>query len=213
MADDYIGRKMEDLRAGRLGTSSSHTPAPRKGMLQIPFPSRRVLVAIDHEEICRAVTHSFVKAGCRVAVMHRQVAITGELSGEGARVYHLDGEIGESIGRSIANLFAAWHDIDVVVAGDEYAGVIADSLGAHREVAPLRNPFGGRYMVVGRLTDSCCQMSGFISGLSEFGIAVNRILWSQESPDPEGIARLCLFLSAPGNDSIRGAAIPVNRPH
>lgn len=65
--------------------------------------------------------------------------------------------------------------------------------------------------------------------LSEFGITVNSISpgWILTKPEevsdadrllhpsrrigePEDIARLCLFLAAPGNDFINGADIPVD---
>lgn len=233
MADDYIGRKMEDLRAGRLGGQAVSPQTPRKGILQIPFPSRRVVVAVEKEDICREVSRSFAKSGCRVSVIHPERSVTDELSKEGIRIYTLEGDVKDGIEVAMRNLLGAWHDVDVVVTGEEYAVVVATLLSHHRQETRIPNFFGGRYIVirkaesendpVSREKDSDSgekeeirpvkevSMAELDAKLSEFGIAVNRVTWGGEMPDSGCISRLCLFLSAPGTDTIRTADIPVSK--
>lgn len=46
--------------------------------------------------------------------------------------------------------------------------------------------------------------------LGKYNFTVNSVvLNSEESPDHENISRLCLFLTAPGNEIINGVSIDV----
>lgn len=270
MADNYLERRMEDLRSGRLSPNASRTAAPRKSCLQIPFPSRRVLVTGGANGIGLAVSRAFLKAGCKVAVLDCD-KVNGERLAreEGARFCHVDLSDTEATRKVITDLFDAWRDIDIVVSNagvghfkpleecsvDDFrkvldinlspAFVIARELALHRRCLPLPNTYGGRMIIISSTrhiqseagTEAYSASKGALASLthalmmslSEYGITVNSISpgWinvrgeelseadklqhpSRRVGEPEDIARLCLFLAAPGNDFINGIDIPVD---
>ncbi len=117
MADNYLEQKMEDMRSGKL-RSSSPTPsgAPRKGILQIPFPPRRVLVTGGANGIGLAIARAYLNAGCKVAVFDIDKERGQQLAqNEGVRFYHVDLSDAKKIEESFLNLLHAWRDVDIIV--------------------------------------------------------------------------------------------------
>ncbi|MDE6794305.1 MAG: SDR family NAD(P)-dependent oxidoreductase, partial [Muribaculaceae bacterium] len=93
MADNYLEQKMEDMRSGKLRSSSptAYPIAPRKGFLQVPFPPRRVLVTGGANGIGLAITRAYINAGCKVAVFDIDKERGQQLAqNEGIRFYHMD---------------------------------------------------------------------------------------------------------------------------
>ncbi len=118
MADNYLEQKMEDMRSGKLRSSSSPTPsgAPRKGVLQIPFPPRRVLVTGGANGIGLAIARAYLNAGCKVAVFDIDKERGQQLAqNEGVRFYHVDLSDAKKIEESFLNLLHAWRDVDIIV--------------------------------------------------------------------------------------------------
>lgn len=175
MADNYIERRMEDMRSGKLSShhASSTMAKPRKGYLQIPFPSRRVLVTGGANGIGLAIARAFLKLGCTVAVFDCD-AESGKLlaSKEGIRFYPVDLTDVQCTEEAVDNLLRAWRDIDIVVSNagiskflpitestpDDFqdilnvnlrpAFVIARKLAIHRKSLPYPNPYGGRVILI-----------------------------------------------------------------
>lgn len=258
------------MRSGRLGASAAPKEGSRKGMLQIPFPERRVLVTGGVSGIGRAVARAFVKAGCKVAVFDCDREKGSEMAqSEGVRFYPVDLRDTHETERAMESLLKAWRDIDIIVSNagvarfapitetsiDDFrdvldtnllpAFVMARCLARHRSRLPLPNSFGGRVVIISSTrhiqsepgTEAYSASKGALASLthalmmslSEYGITVNCISpgWinsaseelteadrmqhpSRRVGEPEDVARLCLFLSAPGNDFINGADIPVD---
>ena len=270
MADNYLERRMEDLRTGRINNTSTSPVKPRKGCLQIPFPSRRVLVTCGCHGIGLATVRAFLKSGCKVAVFDCDEEAGRSLyTNEGVRFYHIDLSDVDATERAMDDLFKAWRDIDIIVSNagmsefksitestpDDFqkildinlrpAYVIARKLAIHRKNLPYPNSFGGRMILISSTrhiqseagTEAYSASKGALASLShalmmslsEFGITVNSISpgWintknetlsdtdklqhpSRRVGKPEDIARVCIFLSAPDNDFINGADIPVD---
>ncbi|MDE7381847.1 MAG: SDR family oxidoreductase [Muribaculaceae bacterium] len=118
MADNYLERKMEDLRNGKLSGRSSvlqHT-GQRKGVWQLSFPPRRVLVTGGCHGIGLAAVREFLRLGCKVAVFDIDNDAGKLLASEnGVRFYQLDLADTDSLENAIYDLFKAWRDIDIIV--------------------------------------------------------------------------------------------------
>lgn len=126
MADNYLEKRMEELRSGRLSHSASSRSAaqgPRAGYLNVKYPPRRVLVTGGASGIGLATVRSFLRAGCKVAVIDSDEEQGRRLAREeGVRFYHLDLADSEALSRAMQNIFAAWHDLDIIVSN---AGVFS----------------------------------------------------------------------------------------
>ena len=69
MADNYLEKKMEDLRMGKTGTSAPRRRlSPGAGKICFDFPTRRVLVAGGCHGIGEAIVDAYLHTGCKVAV-------------------------------------------------------------------------------------------------------------------------------------------------
>ena len=119
MADNYLERRMDDLRNGRLQQSNKiqASVSQRKGYLSVNFPMRRVLVTGGANGIGLAVTRAFLKAGCKVAVMDIDREKGEKLAhDEGVRFYNVDLADKDALEKALDNLFSAWKDLDIVVS-------------------------------------------------------------------------------------------------
>lgn len=179
MADNYLERKMQDLKSGKLqnsiltGKISSSKAGKLKGMLQIPFPIRRVLVTGGCHGIGLAITLAFCKAGCKVAVFDCDKEAGEALAtNHGIRFYHLDVADHNAIENALDNLFKSWLDIDIIVSNAGIADfkpisecsiadfnhvvnvnltpafIMARKWVLHRKNLPLKNTFGGRLILI-----------------------------------------------------------------
>lgn len=175
MADNYLERRMDNLRNGRLQQSNKiqASVSQRKGYLSVNFPMRRVLVTGGANGIGLAVTRAFLKAGCKVAVMDIDREKGEKLAhDEGVRFYNVDLADKDALEKALDNLFSAWKDLDIVVSnagistfqplteGDPEifdriidtnlrpAYLIARAWAIHRKQFPIPNTFGGRMICI-----------------------------------------------------------------
>lgn len=119
MADNYLEQRMEDLRSGKLSNSNASRTSGtsfRKGMLQIPFPPRRVLVTGGANGIGLAITRAYLRVGCKVAVFDIDKVRGEEMAGkEGIRYYHVDLRDELSVEKAFLDLLKAWRDVDIII--------------------------------------------------------------------------------------------------
>jgi hypothetical protein len=114
MADNYLERKMEDLRNGRQ-QQILHATAQRKRS-SVKVDKRRVFVTGGAHGIGRAIVENFRQKGCRVAFCDKDSkAGTALAQGCGARFIPLDVRDAEALKNCMENLFTDWGDIDVIV--------------------------------------------------------------------------------------------------
>lgn len=95
MADNYLERKMEEYRSGKLSARVKFgvSRSLPKGKIAVDFPPRTVILAATAVgPVCRAVVKSFIDAGCRVALVSACHKEATELARSfGARFYPVAG--------------------------------------------------------------------------------------------------------------------------
>ncbi|MDE6272988.1 MAG: hypothetical protein K2M31_08285 [Muribaculaceae bacterium] len=136
MADNYLERRMEDLRNGKVAREyrKSGSSVRRTGM-HFVFPPKRVLIASDNPQVDN-ITRQFLNADCKVSVMSncydqsdRNAAFTG------VRRYPLNPIY-------MDNLLKAWRDIDILIADSDIADAIIRKWREHR----IRYPYVSDYV-------------------------------------------------------------------
>jgi len=213
MADNYLEKRMEDLRSGRLASEHRSAASPlRKGYLHFPFPPRRVLVTGGTAGTFRAIAEAFLKAGCKVAVFGHDREAGDRIAHDlGARFHCVDLTSVSALKEAFGNLVKAWKDIDIIITGSrpDISETLAAEWICHRNSLPIPNSFGGRFIVIKKEETSALNHRLKVS-LSEFGITFNNILMHNEDTALESTAaRIALFLSVPGKGTIDGAEIPL----
>ncbi len=229
MADNYLERRMEDMKAGRLKPSvSAKLSATRKGFVEFPFPPRRVLVMGGTAGEPLRLVRAYLKTGSKVAVFDPDKA-SGEALAykEGIRYYNSDIDDIQAVSESFSNLLDAWRDVDIVILSkwNEAAESIVNRWASHRDRYPVPFGYGGRLILLNfgiapsdsdstsnsSSTDSLLRQ--LHSKLSPHRIVVNAIAKICEkesstvsdkdpSPEPRDLVRTCLLLSLPGSDSL-----------
>lgn len=119
MADNYLEKRMDDLRRGQRPGAYRPKLTPvghATGKLQVAFPPRRVLVTGGASGIGRAIVEAYCKAGCRVAFVDNDTeAGRSTASATGSRFIPLDVADAEALVREIEALIHVWGDLDIIV--------------------------------------------------------------------------------------------------
>lgn len=127
MADNYLERRMEDLRSGRLGNNthkihtsrsvfSSQPATGNSKTVNFNLTSRRILIIGGISGIGRSMAQTFVKAGCRVAVFDTNHEEGRNIAKDGSiRFTPIVTEDISTLEDAWQNLITAWHDVDTVV--------------------------------------------------------------------------------------------------
>lgn len=199
MADNYLERKMEELRSGRLSAPSAcpATTALPADALVLRYPKLRVLIADDGlTPLGRAMVNAFIGVGCRVAFFATEADEARQFQQQtGARCYRLrDLSVATDVKAAIADLLRNWHDVDVVV-GSAKSPVMQHFLFAwtmHRMRLPLT--VGGTLVEweVPRQREALVVPHGVKR--VEFSIPL-----APEEESLEAAARMALFHSHPSN--------------
>ena len=212
MADNYIERKMEDLRAGKLNVGSAARPFGKgKNYVSFPMPQRRVLIIEGSSQPARTIAGYFVKAGCKVAILDQE-SETGTFmaKNEGVRLIPVSADIHSSIIVSFENLYAAWRGVDIVVSSSEYAHRCAEIWRKFKETSPLLSDFRGRLIILSNIIKpSLSDLSGYLKGLN---ISVNLILCPLKEFSYKVAADAAIFLSLPETHLINNSVINLTEP-
>lgn len=119
MADNYLERKMEEYRSGKLSQPPRKKTTPsgdKPGKLTIDFPPRRVYVTGGAKGIGRAIVSAFCRAGCQVAFCDIDQK-AGRLTAQacGAQFHPLDVADSASLAASLSTVIDRWGGLDIVV--------------------------------------------------------------------------------------------------
>lgn len=119
MADNYLERKMEELRLGknrggvsRVRPTLSSTP----GKVVFNFPPRHVLILGNDNGLAETIAERFLNAGSRVAVFDSDISRGNALAHDrGVRFCPLDLSDDEGCRTATENLLKAWRGIDIII--------------------------------------------------------------------------------------------------
>lgn len=124
MADNYLERRMEDLRSGRIGASARrHTAMSAKNphTLTVTFPEMRILVADGLSELGKAIVKAFRSVGMKVAFCAPEQREGNLFAQESGARYCPVAEMDQAL----PGLEKAWGGIDLwVVAGHDGEKVV-----------------------------------------------------------------------------------------
>lgn len=152
MADNYLERKMEELRSG-APRKSVHKVASlgcRPGIWEVPFAERRVVVAGNGSDLDVMMVEQLRSVGCKVAFMGGGKKDGNELACRtGAQFHPTKYDDWEGLMRSVALVCRAWGDIDVVICTVEHLPVpLLEAWNNYRNDKPYPNSYGGRIITV-----------------------------------------------------------------
>ena len=194
MADNYLEKKMEELRKGPEKTYTGRKAVQRKGFVQFAFPPKRVVIA--SEIACRnSIARAFLKADCKVAMIH-------PFQEEGERMAHDEGVryYPFAINESFENLLSAWRDVDIIVADPAEAMTLLPIWKKHRERFPYVSSYICRVIVIGDADVK--ELQELAKGIKT---TVNIIASHSSYTD---ISELILALSLPATSDIDGLKLP-----
>lgn len=146
MADNYLERKMEELRSGKIGTTPTRHYAVKRNQLVYPYKTLRVLIASDQRRFLRQYADVFRIHEGRIAIFNTCPESETDLGdSHGCRYQEISIADYED---AFSNLIKAWRDIDVVIMLDPIPGLQA-LLCKHVESVPYPNEWGMPVLEVG----------------------------------------------------------------
>ena len=121
MADNYLERRMEELRSGKL--------AVKKAIPGIRKKARRIVVAGGCHGKALDKALQYRREGHRVAIFDKDEQTGKRLAHDhGIRFHHVDIEDESTMKKEMLSLLSAWRDVDTVVGTNdltETLGIIA----------------------------------------------------------------------------------------
>lgn len=150
MADNYLEKKMEELRSGKYAIASGNPgvrPGIQRNMLSYPYRRLRVLITAAGRHYLYQYADTFRRQQCQVAIINTLQATDTDLGADhGTRYYtchdgDTDSEMGSDVADAVSNLIKAWRDVDVMVVLDDIAG-LGMAMDKHVEQLPYPNDWG-----------------------------------------------------------------------
>ena len=130
MADNYLEKRMEELRSGKL--------AIKKAIPGIRPKARRVVIAGGCHGVAREKALEFRKKGYRVAIFD-----SDELSGKqmayehGIRFHRVDIEDESELSNEVLLLLSAWRGIDTIAGREDTCNIISKNISNWKESLPI----------------------------------------------------------------------------
>lgn len=130
MADNYLERRMEDLRSGKL-TVKSAIPGIRPR-------SQRVLIAseISEEVLCKLLEYR--KKGCRVALFDSDEKTGRQMAYKhGIRFHPVNIKKDADFKKELFSLLDVWRGIDVILADEDKSKLIKQTIEEWKTSLPI----------------------------------------------------------------------------
>ncbi|MDE6409263.1 MAG: hypothetical protein K2K81_03325 [Muribaculaceae bacterium] len=218
MADNYLERKMEDLRRGTPSSSPKSLGGPRKGYVQFPFPPRKIMMAGIDPDLALSIIREFSKTGCKITFLHSDAEAGMRFAkDEGVRFCRLSNEDACALEKAFDETIKAWREIDVIICPPSIAAVLGGRWENHLNSIPIPRSYRSRMILLA----GCNDNEALTSALNDIrfdsiylnGIQISRGVRKAEEnmpatkARPEDVARIVVFLSLPANDCIAGNII------
>ncbi len=211
MADNYLERKMEEYRSGKLSArvKSGVSRSLPKGKIAVDFPPRTVILAAAAiGPVCRAVVKSFIDAGCRVALVSASHKEATELARSfGARFYPVAGFSPASIDSVVEDVTSHWNIPDTFIS-------VSDGKDAEANNVFLTMDYRGFEQTPGtlRIINIMAGEGGDAQGISLNGMpGCSYALLVPDAGDgyASETAALCLYLCQPCGRFFSGLTVSV----
>lgn len=211
MADNYLERKMEEYRSGKLSArvKSGVSRSLPKGKIAVDFPPRTVILAAAAiGPVCRAVVKSFIDAGCRVALVSARHKEATELARSfGARFYPVAGFSPASIDSVVEDVTSHWNIPDTFIS-------VSDGRNAEANNAFLTMDYSRFEQTPGtlRIINIMAGEGGDALGMSLNGVpGCSYALLVPDAGDGHAseTAALCLYLCQPCGRFFSGLTVSV----
>ena len=130
MADNYLEKRMEELRSGKL--------AIKNAIPGIKPKARRILIAGGCHRITREKALEFRKLGCRVAVFDSEEVAGKQMAHDhGIRFHRVDIEDESSVSNEMHSLLSAWRGIDTIVGREDICKILHKKIIDWKESLPI----------------------------------------------------------------------------
>ncbi|MDE6521626.1 MAG: hypothetical protein K2L17_02315 [Muribaculaceae bacterium] len=129
MADNYLERRMEELRSGRLAIKAIPGIKPK---------ARRILVAGGCHGIAREKALEYRKSGCRVAVFDSDEVAGKQMAHDhGIRFHRVEIEDESAVCKEMLSLLSAWRGVDTIVGGKDICNILYKKITDWKESLPI----------------------------------------------------------------------------
>ena len=226
MADNYLERKMDELRRNGGAAPSYHsrlTPSGRNaGYLRFRFPSRRVLAADGMSPLGQAMVKAFVDGGCRVAFFAGDAtsAQSREFAQQsGARCLGPNPETPDALTSTLGELYHLWSDLDIMLlnSDERLSGLLVENLSARRASQPVENPYS-RIIRIASASEGGTPLAPRAGKDAQLAPAADDsartlrhyTIKIEAADDPLPVARLALLLSLDDHPFTPGTTLTVS---
>ncbi len=202
MADDYIGKKMEDYRRGVTAGSYRRKLTPsgaRPGTWSVKFPPRRVFVTGGSAGVGLAVVKALSNAGCTVSFCGIDAAQGNSVAqSTGSQFVCVDSDQ-KSVRAALDRVIAARHGIDVVVnCVPELAELMASVMATYYRGLSIEPDLSGRFINIAtssaQANDVRSVTLAIAASMSDCPVTVNAIT---SIGSDEEMAAFAVFLCSP----------------
>ena len=132
MADNYLERRMEELRSGKL--------AVKKAIRGIRPKARRVLVAGGCHGDAREKALEYRRQGCRVAVFDSDEKTGKQMAYQhGIRFHNIDPDNEEALKKEICSLLNAWRGIEIIFTNEKNFRLLDTLVDNWKEKLPIKD--------------------------------------------------------------------------
>lgn len=206
MADNYLERKMEDLKSGKLSKEYTVRDSPNSARstnsIRFLFPPKRILILTSGFD--ELLIKELLKTRSKIAVVSDDDKKGADLvKCFGIRFIKGKHQEEKDLNSAFVHLFKAWRDVDVVICNHDYYRLVEKIWITFKEKYSIPSDYSGRLIVLSQNSD---EEQTFVSIYDK--IAVNRITYSCENFS-NAVVSAVKFLCSNDAEGIRNSLIRI----